>query len=67
MSCGTVDLQNSIYLAPDSSKRLAFPNSSVFTGLRSDSKSFSIFFSKSLDNFSPSALNILIPLSKKSL
>jgi len=60
-------LQNSIYLAPASSNLEALPRSSVFTGFKSPLRIFSILSSNSLDNFSPSELNILIPLSKKSL
>ena len=67
MSDGTVDLQNSIYLGPDSSNLYALPIFDVSTGFKSDAMYFSILFSISLEIFSPSSLNILIPLSKKSL
>ena len=62
-----MDLQNSMYLGPDSSNLYALPIFEVSTGFKSDEMYFSILFSISLEIFSPLSLNILIPLSKKSL
>ena len=67
ISDGTVDLQNSIYLGPDSSNLYALPIAEVSTDYKSPDKCFSMLFSISLDIFSPSSLNIFIPLSRKSL
>ena len=67
MSAGTVDLQNSIYLAVDSWKASAFPRPEVSTRFKSDLRTFSIFNSISLEIFTPLASKIFIPLSRKLL
>ena len=51
ISEGTVDLQNSIYLGPDSSNLKALPIAEVSTDDKSPAKCFSILFSISLDIF----------------